>query len=556
MAKSETEAPGPQDINKADVETSEVTENLSKPARGKDKAAAFLESNQRIALTPAEDKAVLRKIDAVILPILLSVYFLQSLDKTTLSYASVFGLIEDANLDPQSQQYSWLGSIVYIAQLVMQPTVAVLLVKLPIGKFTGVMVFTWGCILCGMAGATNFGGLLATRFLLGAFEAAVGKQNPALVHANLLTTTAPAFIAVVQMWYKRGEQTNRNAAWYAMLGVVNILGSLLTYGLGHIQSDRLHSYQIIFLFCGLVTVVTSVFVYIFMPDSPMEAKFLNDHEKLVAVERLRMNQMGVASRVWKWDHVMEAFLDPKTWFWFSMLTAVSIPSGGITTFGPLIIQGFGFSKFQTILFNMPFGLVQIIATCGGAWLATRWKKKGPVLVMLCIPPVIGIIILMVVGREKKHQAVLLVGYYLTSFYPGISPLIYSWSGQNTGGDTKRKVTTSILFVGASAGNIIGPHLFKPSEKPLYSRGLRINLGLFVAIIVMVVLAMAWIKILNRKHAALRESMGKSAVVVDLSMETDKQEDEEHTEDAHDSRIGDKAFDDMTDLKNEDFIYVY
>ena len=94
----------------------------------------------------AENKRVLKKIDLVILPILLSVYFLQSLDKTTLSYASVFGLIEDANLDPNSQQYSWLGSIVYIAQLVAQPVVAVLLVKLRMGKFMGVMVFTWGVI--------------------------------------------------------------------------------------------------------------------------------------------------------------------------------------------------------------------------------------------------------------------------------------------------------------------------------------------------------------------------------------------------------------------------
>jgi hypothetical protein len=356
------------------------------------------------------------------------------------------------------------------------------------------------------------------------------------------------------MWYKRSEQTNRNAAWYSMLGIVNILGSLLSYGLGHIQSDLLHSYQIIFLFCGLLTVVTSVFVFIFMPDSPMEAKFLNDHEKLVAVERLRMNQMGVASRVWKWDHVFEAFMDPKTWLWFSMLTAVSIPSGGITTFGPLIIQGFGFSKFQTILFNMPFGAVQIIATLGGAWLATRFKKKGPVLVLLCIPPIIGIIILMVVGRGPSHRGVLLFGYYMTSFYPGISPLIYSWSGQNTGGDTKRKVTTSILFVGASAGNIIGPHLFKPSEKPRYSRGLKANLALFIAIVVMVLLAMVWIKILNRKHAATRESMGKAANVVDLSMENSKEVDPEEAEAV--GAIGDKAFDDVTDLKNEDFIYVY
>lgn len=341
-----------------------------------------------------------------------------------------------------------------------------------------------------------------------------------------------------------------------MLGIVNILGSLLSYGLGHIQSDRLHSYQIIFLFCGLLTVLVSVPVCIFMPDSPMEAKFLSENEKLIAVERLRMNQMGVASRVWKWDHVLEALLDVKTWLWFSMLTAVSIPSGGITTFGPLIIQSFGFGKFQTILFNMPFGAVQIIATLGGAFLATKLKKKGPVLILLCIPPMIGIIILMVVGRGKEDRGILLVGYYFTSFYPGISPLIYSWSGQNTGGDTKRKVTTGILFVGASAGNIIGPHLFKPSEKPHYYRGLRSNLALFVGIIVLAALAMLWIKVLNHRHATTRESMGKAAVIVDTSMKESSSADVEGAEDAQASGVGDKAFDDVTDIKNEDFVYVY
>jgi hypothetical protein len=49
------------------------------------------------------------------------------------------------------------------------------LVKLPTGKFTAVMVLCWGAILCFMALAKNFQGLMATRFFLGAFEAAVGE---------------------------------------------------------------------------------------------------------------------------------------------------------------------------------------------------------------------------------------------------------------------------------------------------------------------------------------------------------------------------------------------
>ena len=144
------------------------------PGGHKDKAAELLDSAAvRVQLTAVDNRRVLRKIDLVILPILLTVYFLQGLDKATLAYASVFGLITDTNL--VGEQYSWLGSIVYIAQLVMQPPIAYFLVKFPIGKFTGVVVLGWGIVLCCMAVAHDFSGLMATRFFLGAFEASVGE---------------------------------------------------------------------------------------------------------------------------------------------------------------------------------------------------------------------------------------------------------------------------------------------------------------------------------------------------------------------------------------------
>lgn len=142
---------------------------------GKDRAADLLRNTtERVIVSEADNKRILRKIDFAILPIMLGVYFLQQLDKSTLSYASVFGLIADANLG--GQDYSWLGSIVYIAQLVMQPVIAYFLVKLPTGKFAAMMVLCWGVVLSCMAVANNFKGLLATRFFLGCFEASVGMH--------------------------------------------------------------------------------------------------------------------------------------------------------------------------------------------------------------------------------------------------------------------------------------------------------------------------------------------------------------------------------------------
>jgi hypothetical protein len=136
-------------------------------------------------------------------------------------------------------------------------------------------------------------------------------------------------------------------------------------------------------------------------------------------------------------------------------------------------------------------------------------------------------------------------------------MIYSWSGQNTGGDTKRKVTTGVLFIGASAGNIIGPHLYTPEEAPRYYRGIRSNLALFVVIIFLVGVGALYITYLNRRHASARERMGKSAHIVDLSMaKSSKLAAEDAINDGKAAGgVGEKAFDDVTDLKNEDFIYV-
>lgn len=126
-------------------------------------------------LTPENNKAVLRKIDLRLLPILLVIYFLQQLDKSTLSYASVFGLVEEAHL--HGHQYSWLGSVVYVAQLVFQPLVSYLLVKVPMGKFLAVSVLCWGITLSCMTAAESFATLMVCRLFLGIFEAGLGESS-------------------------------------------------------------------------------------------------------------------------------------------------------------------------------------------------------------------------------------------------------------------------------------------------------------------------------------------------------------------------------------------
>jgi MFS family permease len=150
---------------------------------------------------------------------------LQILDKSVLGYGSIFGLQKDTGL--KGNQYSLVGSIAPIAQLAWQPFSSILIVKVPHRILMPVLVLGWGISQAAMAGCHSYTGLLVTRFFLGLFEGGC----------------LPLFSIITNQWYRRAEQPIRVAAWYGTNGLATIFAAAVSYGLGHIKSDALHSWQ-------------------------------------------------------------------------------------------------------------------------------------------------------------------------------------------------------------------------------------------------------------------------------------------------------------------------
>ena len=97
----------PLDEQLSPITSGGTTQN--EPVQSLDAAAAILGKDLTAPreVSPEENDRVLRKIDLWLLPIMCMVYFIQQLDKSALSYASVFGIQKAADL--HGQQYSWLG---------------------------------------------------------------------------------------------------------------------------------------------------------------------------------------------------------------------------------------------------------------------------------------------------------------------------------------------------------------------------------------------------------------------------------------------------------------
>lgn len=177
-----------------------------------DVAQTLFASQAHEPIDPAEEARVVRKIDLMILPYLAVCYAFFYIDKTTLSYAAIFGIREDLKI--HGEQYSWLSSIFYFGFLAWALPTNFLLQRFPVGKYLGVNIFMWGALLMCQAAATNFTTLAVLRALSGAAEAC----------------SDPAFMIITSMWYSRRQQPIRMGLWYTANGFGIALGGLLGYG--------------------------------------------------------------------------------------------------------------------------------------------------------------------------------------------------------------------------------------------------------------------------------------------------------------------------------------
>nr|XP_019050758.1 hypothetical protein I302_01200 [Kwoniella bestiolae CBS 10118]OCF29688.1 hypothetical protein I302_01200 [Kwoniella bestiolae CBS 10118] len=517
----------------------EKGKNLSTgDAKNSDLGAAWLDGYEgpRTEITDEENESVRKRIDAFLLPMIFIVYFTQQLDKSSLSFASVFGLKTDAHLE--GQQYSWLSSLVYFAQLVFQPYTDKIVSQMPVNVWISICFFGWGASLCIMSAFTSFAGLAVWRFILGAFEASI----------------SPSMLVVVSMWWTRREQPLRNNIWYSANGMATILGSLITYGLGQANTS-LHPYQLIFLVCGLIAVVLSIPFFLLFPGHPTKARWLNDHQKYISLERIRLNNTGTQSTTFKWSQVKECVLDPKTWFCVVNVFCISLVSGGITTFGPLILQGFGLSTFQTILYNMIPGAIGIVSNILSALAVTYTKRKFPVLLVASAFPLAAAAALYTLPRGAEHKSQLLGVYFILQVYQCISPIFFSWQFANTAGHTKKTTTTGMLFIGLSCGNIVGPQLYKSSEAPYYHTGLTGNLIVLCVMFGLIICQGLYLHALNKRNIRRRIAKGKTGAHIDLSLEDSSRWKElRERQRAGQALQGQAEGEEATDLQNEDFIY--
>ncbi|EYE99040.1 putative MFS allantoate transporter [Aspergillus ruber CBS 135680] len=428
-------------------------------------ADLYAEAAQFTAEELEEEGARVRKIlDWRIMPILYVTYVIQFLDKLSLNYASAYTLIPDLTL--QGQRYSWVAAIFNFGYLFWAIPANLLIQRLPIAKYMGGMILIWAVILIAHVGAKNYAGILVLRFLLGMAEAGV----------------SPCMMTITSMYYKRSEQPLRLATWLSGNGVATMLGALLGFGLGHSHNTQLHSWQLIFLTFGLLNFVCGCVFLCLMPDSPNTAHFLTHKQRIVAVQRVAANMIGVKTKELKPRQALEIAYDPKVLSCIAVGIACGIINGGVSNFASALIKGYGFNGINATLLQLPTGAFEalIVPLCG--LIATFIpNSRCAVLAGVCLIPFGG---LLGIRFTRLDQRWTLVGCTWLQYIVG-APVIISWNilTTNVAGHTKRSVANGLWFTMYAAGNVAGANIFFEREAPRYYSALAGLLVCYAGIVV-------------------------------------------------------------------------
>ncbi|KUI67176.1 Allantoate permease [Cytospora mali] len=477
-----------------------------------DDAAKYLANASQFApLTPEREDKLRKKIDAWMIPLLLFTATLGAVDKVEIGTASLYGFQSDNHIT--GHQYSWLGSILPLGQLFGYTITTWLVHRVPPGKLLCIASLLWSILTILYPACHTWSGFMALRFFMGFIESAI----------------SPCLTMLVVSFYKKEEQPQRNAIVFAYFS--SVFNGFFAWLVGLIpDSAPLAKWQYLYLITGAINILYSIFLCCFLPDNPMNARFLTAEEKSWAVERLAANRTGISNKVWKWDQVGEAFMDIRIWLIFLFNIAINIPNGGLQAFGTIIIHDLGFSSLKASLLTMPFGILATSSAWFFSYIASRWHNRRTIVACFALLlPLFGTAL--VYGLPRSNIAGQMIGLYFMYFYWPPYVVGISLPQANTAGQTKKSITFSLVTIGYAVGNLIGPQTFIANQAPKYTGGVIAMLSCYCAAMLLLLIYFAVAASENKRRD---KKYGKP-------------------EELHDAVEG---FVDITDMKQPNFRYTH
>ncbi|RAL05491.1 putative MFS transporter [Aspergillus ibericus CBS 121593] len=460
-----------RDIDKSHVDNVEVVPNAVANA---DRPNPRKEAPAYVAgLTPEErekaEKALVRKIDLRLLPMIIIMYILNYLDRNNIAAAKLAGLVTDLNL--VGVEYQTCVSILFVGYLLMQIPSNLLLNKFgkPALYLPGAMML-WGIISTCTAGAQSYAGLVTVRFFLGFVEAAY----------------FPGCLYFLSAWYTRKELGFRTAALYSGSLISGAFSGLIAAGITENMDYKmgLRAWRWLFIIEGAITIVVAFLSIFILPNFPRTTGWLTEEEKELAAWRLE-EDIGeddwVDSEQQTFLHgVQLAFTDIKTWILMLLILCI-VSSASVTNFFPTVVKTLNYGNIETLLLTAPPYCLAVICAFANAWHADRTGERYfHITLPLYFSVAAFIIAATTTSIGPRYFSMMLM---VPSLYTGYVVALGWISSTLPRPASKRAAALAGINCVSNASSIYASYMYPDSDAPRYITAMSVNcVTAFVAIL--------------------------------------------------------------------------
>jgi MFS family permease len=282
------------------------------------------------------ERKLVRKIDKHIMPVLVLMYIMNYMDRTSVTQARLYGIQEELGITgPLWQLGISILSVPYILSQIPGP---MLIARIRPSILLPTVMTLWA-ITSACTGATqNVGSFMAVRIFLGATE------GPFF----------PAAIFFLSCWYRKGEIGVRIALLMSGLVTSQAFAGLISAGIlqGMDGVTSISSWRWLFILEGAATVVIAFVAFFVLPDYPHSTKWLSEEERICAVYRLAAD-VGRTERVDSesvsvWHGLGLAAKDYRVWC-FATMQMANTACISFSYFFPTLIKELGFTSNTMVL---------------------------------------------------------------------------------------------------------------------------------------------------------------------------------------------------------------
>lgn len=384
--------------------------------------------------TPAhsDEDAIFRKIARRIVPFLFVCYVVNFIDRVNIGFAKL-QFLQDLKLD--DAVFGIAAGMFFVGYVVFEVPSNLLLARIGVRKTMLRIMTLWGLLTVLLMFVQNATGLYVLRFLLGAAEAGF----------------FPGIVLYLTYWFPDSRRGRIMSLFVMAVPLAGIVGGPLSGAIMSHLHDALglRGWQWLFLIEGAPAVFLAFAVWMFLPDRPANAPWLNQDEKALIARELAAEDHSQHRDFWA------ALADVKVLGLAIVYFGYSMGLYGVGLWLPQIVKSMGVSNLAN---GFVVALPYIAATIAMIWWARRSDRTGERIWHVAWPAMLMVASLLVASISRSNLVIFVALSLVQVGALSLQGPFWVLPSTFLGGAAAASGIALINSIGTGGGGFVGPYV--------------------------------------------------------------------------------------------------